>query len=572
MKALFTPSPLLMIVGGLLLGGCSALSTTESVPPPAAIVAEEPAEPIEYGQFRQDTLFDLLTAEIAGQRNRFDIALDNYLHQARETRDPGVTERAMRVAEFLGAEASALDMAQLWVELDSKNPEALRSAAIHLARTGQHEQAMDMMQRALDVHGETHFDFLALAAAESDEPTREALLESLTQMLQRHPDNTQLVFAKALLLQQAGRADEALQLLEKHPGTNEAPSAILLHSRLVVTEDPKRAEQILYRGLENFPGDTRLRLLLARMLVTSGDYTAANTQYAKLVQDNPEDPDLRLSLGLIYLELGDNEKAIEELQQVLALTPDNDTARYHLGNAQMAAGQTDAALQTWESITSGNELLTSRLQISQVLVEQGQLDRLSEILQQDREEYPQHALTFYQIEIEALVEQPELAMQRTNSALRAYPLESGLLYTRAMLHEQLGNPAGLDEDLSTILEREPDNAMALNAYGYTLADRNERLDEALIMLQRAAELEPDDPAVRDSLGWVNYRLGNLDRAEQLLRDAFAEFPDQEVAAHLGEVLWRQGNKREARKVWKKGLEQAPDSQMIPATRERLEAE
>ena len=555
-----------------MLGGCTALSKPEPASAPPAKVVEAPAEPIEYGQFRQDTLFDLLTAEIAGQRNRFDIALENYLRQARETRDPGVTERAMRVAEFLGAEEPALDMAQLWVELDSSNPEALRSAAVHLARTGQHEQAMNMMQRALDLHGETHFDFLALAAAESDEPTRDALLESLSQMLERHPDNTQLVFAKALLLQQAGRQDEALQLLEQHPGSDEAPAAILLHSRLVVTEDPKRAEQILYRGLESFPDDTRMRLLLARMLVTSGDYRGASTQYAKLVQDNPEDPDLRLSLGLIYLELGDNPEAIDQLQQLLLLTPDNSTARYHLGNAQLAAGQSEAALKTWQGVDSGNELLTSRLQISQLLVEQGKLDTLSSQLKRDREDYPQHGLTFYQIEIEALAAQPEEAMQRTNAALQAYPMESSLLYTRAMLSDQLGDLKGTEDDLRSILDREPDNAMALNALGYTLADRNERLDEALAMLQRAAELEPGDPAVRDSLGWVHYRLGNLQRAEQLLRGAFAEFPDQEVAAHLGEVLWRLGNKKEARKVWKQGLQQSPDSTLIPATRNRLEAE
>ena len=572
MKALSIPSPLLLALGGLLLGGCSALSTPEPAAPAPAAAVEKPAEPVEYGQFRQDTLYDLLTAEIAGQRNRFDIALDNYIYQARETRDAGVTERAMRVAEFLGAEKPALDMALLWVELDSQNPEALRSAAIHLARTGQHEQAMDMMQRALDLHGETHFDFLALAAAETDEPTRKALLESLSQMLQRHPENTQLAFAKALLLQQAGRSQEALELLEQHPGTDKAPAAILLHSRLVIENDPKRAQEILYRGLESFPADTRLRLLLARMLVSSGDYRAASTQYAKLVRDNPDDPDLRLSLGLVYLELGDSAEAVDQLQQVLDTNPNNNTARYHLGNAQLANGDPDAALETWQSINSGTELLTSRLQISQLLVKQGHLDALSELLQKDREEYPQHALTLYQIEIETLADQPEQAIERTNAALRAYPVESSLLYTRAMLNEQLGNSEAAVQDLSTIIEREPDNAMALNALGYTLADRNERLDEALDLLQRAAALAPDDPAVRDSLGWVHYRLGNLDRAEQLLRDAFTNFPDQEVAAHLGEVLWRQGNKREARQVWRQGLEQAPDSQLIPATRERLEAE
>ena len=114
--------------------------------------------------------------------------------------------------------------------------------------------------------------------------------------------------------------------------------------------------------------------------------------------------------------------------------------------------------------------------------------------------------------------------------------------------------------------------MALNALGYTLADRNQRLDEALALIKRAAALDPSDPAIQDSLGWVYYRLGDLDRAEALLRDAYAAYPDQEVAAHLGEVLWRQGKEREARRVWREALEHSPDSQLIPATRDRLEAE
>ena len=567
-----------LLAAGLLLSGCSSLSQPDApaapAQPPSTSETETAADtPVTYGNFQQDTLYELLSAEIAGQRNRFDLALDNYLRQARSTRDAGISERALRVAEFLGNEPAALEMARLWVEVAPQDPEALRSAAIHLARTGRHEQAMDMMQRALELHGETHFDFLALAAADTDATTRNALLDSLERMNDRFPDNTQLVFARALLLQQANRNAEALALLEEHPHTDEAPPAILLHSRLVAEQDIEEATEILYRGLESFPDDTRLRLMLARTLVSEGNFADARTQYAKLARDNPDEPDLQLSLGLIELELGQASDAVIHLQNTLQLAPGNNTARYHLGNAYLAADRPEDALLTWQSIDSGTELLTSRVQMARLLLEQDRIAALQAQLQQDRDQHPQHGLALFQIEIEALLpNHPELAIQQANTALQAYPNDSNLLYSRAMLHEMLGNPRGLEEDLGNIIAREPDNAMALNALGYTLADRNERLDEALALIKRAAALDPSDPAIQDSLGWVYYRLGDLDRAEALLRDAYAAYPDQEVAAHLGEVLWRQGKEREARKIWREALEHSPDSQLIPATRDRLEAE
>jgi Flp pilus assembly protein TadD len=111
--------------------------------------------------------------------------------------------------------------------------------------------------------------------------------------------------------------------------------------------------------------------------------------------------------------------------------------------------------------------------------------------------------------------------------------------------------------------------MALNALGYTLSDRTTRYAEAKALIEHAHQLNPEDPAVLDSLGWVNYRLGNLDEAERLLRQALERFPDHEVAAHLGEVLWAKGEQREARKIWGKALEQQPDSPVLRSTIKRL---
>jgi len=111
--------------------------------------------------------------------------------------------------------------------------------------------------------------------------------------------------------------------------------------------------------------------------------------------------------------------------------------------------------------------------------------------------------------------------------------------------------------------------MALNALGYTLSDRTTRYAEARALIEKAHSINPDDPAVLDSLGWVNYRMGNLDEAERLLRKALERFPDHEVAAHLGEVLWAKGQQSEARKVWAKALEQQPDSPILRSTLRRL---
>jgi tetratricopeptide (TPR) repeat protein len=250
-KAVFFRSLLPCFVA-LALAGCATTSPPVTVPPPTPVAAvAQPEKPkVVYGQFAKDTLYDLLTAEIAGQRDRYDIALNNYLIQAQNTRDPGVVERAMRVAEFLGAHQPALEMATLWTQVDANNPEAFRAAALHLARAGEHERAMLAMQQVLRMQGETHFDFLALAAAQTDEPTRAAMLKSISQLLSSNPDNAQLVFAKALLLQQGGDDEAALAVLNQHPHAARQPAALMLHGRVLAARgQTQEAIEMLQQGL-----------------------------------------------------------------------------------------------------------------------------------------------------------------------------------------------------------------------------------------------------------------------------------------------------------------------------------
>ena len=576
MTATFPTLPLILTLG-LLIGGC-AFTGSDPAPTPvpsAAVVQPEVVdEPIVYGQFPADTLFALLTAEIAGQRNRFDIALGNYLEQAERTRDAGIIRRAMEISEFLGAQQHALEMALLWTEIAPDDPDALRSAALQLARAGQHADAMQIMQQVLTLEDDTHFDLLALAALQADSATRQGLLDNLLDLLQRHPGNPQLSFAAALLLQENQQLEEALALLEQHSRTNRSASSVMLHSRLHAgLGQLEQALAVLQQGVAEFPDDHRMRLLLARMLVNTDDLAGATQHFRELARQNPDDNDLALALAVIELERGDTDAAITELTWMLEQDPDNTSALFHLGQALEQGGQLDEALATWQSIPVSDEYLPSRLRITRLLTEQHNVDLLARLMQDERNRHPQQALALYLMEIEALLPaHTEQAMQRANEGLTQFEQNTNLLYVRALLAERLGDPTGLETDLRSILQREPENAMALNALGYTLADRNERLDEALKLIQQAHKLKPEDPAILDSLGWVHYRLGNTQRAEDLLRQAFNALPDPEIAAHLGEVLWQQGKHQEARSIWGQGAEGADDSSLIDATRTRLKAD
>ena len=174
------------------------------------------------------------------------------------------------------------------------------------------------------------------------------------------------------------------------------------------------------------------------------------------------------------------------------------------------------------------------------------------------------SVRLYRAEAELLAraERLEEAMSVYDAALDEHTEDSDLLYARAMLAERLGDLDRLEQDLRVVLANEPDNADALNALGYTLADRTDRIDEAHDLIVRAHELKPDEHYIVDSLGWVLYRLGRYEEAVTQLRRALDMRPDPEVAAHLGEVLWVMGDKTGAEAVWAQALESAPDDERI----------
>ncbi|TBV11528.1 tetratricopeptide repeat protein [Stutzerimonas kirkiae] len=564
---------LLALAATLLIAGC------QTTPPESAGNALDSSEqdvpasvPITYGAFTQDSLYALLVAELAGQRNRFDIALDNYVRQARITQDAGVAERSFRIAEYMGAAQPALDSVLIWARNAPDSLEAQRAAAIQLARAGHYEESLEFMEKVLRGQGDTHFDFLALSAVESDPDTRAGLLQSFDRLLGKYPQNPQLVFGKAVLLQQDERPAEALALLEKQPTAQQQVPSILLRARLLqLLERGDEALPLLESGLRRNPDDKRLRLTYARALVEHNQLEKAIGEFATLIQQYPDDNDLRFSMALVCLEAQAWQEAIVYLEELIGRGSHLDAAYFNLGRAYQELGETQLALQAYEQVGPSNEYLPAKLFQSQILLAANDPRAVSRMLSSARMEQPDYAIQLYLIEIEALADlrQGDASWQLIQQALEEYPEDLSLLYTRAMLADRRGQTQQLEADLRFILEREPDNAMALNALGYTLAERTDRHAEALALIEQAHRLNPDDPAILDSLGWVHFKLGNPAKAEGYLRQAYARFPDHEVAAHFGEVLWSQGKHQEARKVWAEALNEQPDSPILKETLQRL---
>ncbi len=564
--------PLLALASALAL--LTACATTAPAPEPAGehtpreeVVAAETVErPIP-----DDSLYPLLVAEFALRRRDYQLALDQYLQQAEVLRDPGVSAHTTHLAQFLQREQEALAAVQLWVELEPDNVEANSTLATLLVRKGRTLEALPHLALVLREGGDPKFPILlnGFEALPADQQAK--LAQGLDTLAREYPDNTQLLLTQALIMAHFEQFEPALakldQIYEQEPYQHQA---LLLESKILLTRQDPAPFAHLKKALDRNPEDQQLRLQYARLLAVE-DLSAARKQFEILSAQSPRDGDLLLSLALINRELGDDLTAGAYLRQILALGQRPDEAHYYLGRIAEDAGETGSALDHYRQVEEGREFLSATQRGGKLLIAAGRSEESGEWFQRARASQPEHSEQLYAIEADLLTQADRLdaAMAVLNRALEAFPDSSSLRYARSMLGERRGDLALMESDLRHILARDPNNATALNALGYTLANRTERYDEAFELISRAHELQPDEPAILDSMGWILYRRGDYDAALDYLTRAYAVFPDPEVAAHLGEVLWVSGDTQGATRVWQGALQKDPGHEVLVTTLKRL---
>ncbi|MEM9313381.1 MAG: tetratricopeptide repeat protein [Pseudomonadota bacterium] len=557
-----------------LLVGCATAPQLAEVPQATddADVTPVPQPPAIERPIPEASVYPLLLAEFSLRRRDFDTALKTYLEQAEILRDPAVSAHATHLAQYLQRERDAYRAVRLWVELEPENVEASETLGRILARRGRTRDALPLFALVARSGEAAPFPLL-LNGYKNLPPGEQAALDYAVQTLVNDDlgDSVSLLLTHALMAEDAGKSEKVRERLE--PVFALEPyqqQALVLEAKLRMADEHPQPFARIEEALAEDGTRNQLRLQYARLLATR-DMPAARKQFEILSAASPHDANLLFSLALLNHELKDDVAAKAYLRQVLQLGQRDDEAYLFLGQIAAAEGNRDEAIQLYQQVGDGEDLLRATLSIARLQLEAGREEELLSYMNRLRESYPERREQLFALEanIYSDAEKDDLGIDVLDRAIGEYPESDNLRYSRSVLFERNGDIDAAESDLRTILERNPENATALNALGYTLANRTQRYDEALELIEAALRLSPDEPAILDSMGWVLYHLGDFDRAVTYLTRAFARFPDPEVAAHLGEVLWVSGDTTAAMKVWRGALTREPEHVVLNETLDRL---
>jgi tetratricopeptide (TPR) repeat protein len=544
-------------------------------PAPAAgsEAVQTPAEPKTTEPLTRQMLFDVLLAEIAGQRGRLDVSVPHYLQAALESRDPRVAERAIQIASYAKNYPAALRAARHWVTLEENNLDARKIVAALALQTGDIDEVVDQLDFIV-ARSETQEQGFAVATAIlSRHGESQQALQAMEALAARYPESAEAQLAVGRLAAVKGELERAMTAtdaaLALQPGMQRAQ---ILKAQVLIRQERKaEALEVLGQAVESSPDHAELRFAYGRLLLDAGDLEGAKEQFRSVVSLAPDNSDAMFSLALLELETGELKAAEKHLLQMLETGEKQQSVYYYLGYTAHQLGKDDNAVKWYGKVTSGEYWTKAQLRMSKILVQQGRLEEVRENMQRLRRNDPENAVEIYLIEGQILSDLTlyEEAWQLYDQALAIHRDNEDLLYSRALVAEKNNRIDLAEQDMRRILEIDPENVRALNALGYTLADRTDRYEEAFEFIQQAYARKPDDPAIIDSMGWVNYRLGNLEEARNFLQQAWDMTRDGEIGAHLGEVMWMQGDRDDARRIWKESQESSPDNPVLQKVLDRF---
>lgn len=518
-----------------------------------------------------DILFKFLVAEVAGQRGAVKIAQTTYLDLARQTRDPRVARRAAEIALFARDQPGALEATRLWAAGEQDSERARQTLAALLLNEGKIGEAEPIVRDLLKP--DPARGFVHLSSLTGKTPDTRAALDMVERLAADYPQLPEARYAVAQAAAQAGRFDEAIEALKRadalRPGWE---SAALMRAQILAKSSRADALAFMREFLAVHADAREVRLAYARTLVNANQFNEARTEFTRLTQDFPRNAEVGLAAGLLSLQMGDLNAARDLLTQTLDYSPrDPDTIYYYLGQVAEQTKLPDVAAGRYAEVKTGNYLVSARARQAALLVQAGKPEEGRQLLASTRGENDAQNVRLIQAQADLVRDSknPAAVFDILSAGLKRYPDSANLLYDRAMAAEKLGRLDVLEADLRRAIALRPDDAQAYNALGYTLADRTTRLPEAIALLDKALSLAPDDPFILDSVGWAQYRAGNLARAQDYLERAFKVRPDPEIAAHLGEVLWARGQRDEAGKLWQASLQTHPQNEVLLETLRRL---
>ena len=586
----------------------TAQSTAPGAPAsaPAPVGEDTKAEkkaPVENSKLDRQLFYQLLIGEIQQRDGEPGEAYQIMLDAARRSPDDQLFRRATDIAVQARAGDQALQAVRAWRQTLPESLEALRyqiQLLIALNRIGETLEPLQALLRLTPAPQKVAL-ITSLPRSYARAPDRPATATLIEQALQGSIDTpaTQLPARVAVGRAWLAAGDTAKALAQAQRAfqldpTSEAPAALALE----FPAGDKAAEAIVLDHLKGKPDSNAVRLLYVRSLLNAQRFADAAPQLETLTRNAPDMAQAWLTLGALHLQLREPGPATVALQKYIALvqaqgptarpaaadsesdddedapqTQEDALSRGWLLLSQAAEQQGDMrGADAWlAKIDSPQRVLEVQARRASLLARDGKLAQARELIRRAPERTPADARAKLMAEAQVMrdAKQWNEAAKVLAQGNQKYPNDVDLLYEQSMMYEKLNRLDDMERLLRKVIELKPDHQHAYNALGYSFAERNVRLPEARTLIKKALELSPGEPSITDSLGWVEYRLGNHAEAVRLLRDAYRSQPDAEIAAHLGEVLWVSGQPEEAKRIWREARGRDAANDVLRETLARL---
>jgi tetratricopeptide (TPR) repeat protein len=539
-----------------------------------------------------DLFYEILMGEMTTRSGDPGSGYALVLDAARRLRDGKLFQRAVEIALQSRSGDAALAAARAWQETLPTSRDARRIELQILIALNRISETVEPLRAEVAATSQIERPLLMAVIARNysraaDKKLAASVVEQALSDELKNPASGGLAWATVGRLRlNAGDATGALEAArqgQEIDPASDAPAALALE---MIDPGQPLAEPIVTRYLNNNPkAAPDLRIAYARVLVENRRFNDASTQLQAVTSSRPELAEPWLLLGSLQMQAKQDAAAEASIKRFIELSgspanKDTDAtdrkrgvSQAYFALSQLAERRKDyTAAERWLSRVDGaEEVVAAQTRRAALLARQGKLPQAREVIRALPERTAEDKKQKFLAEVQLLrdAKQYQAAYDMLAQASAASPEDSDLVYDQAMVAEKLNRLDDMERLLRRLIELKPESQNAYNALGYSFADRKIRLDEARTLIQKAVQLAPDDPFIADSLGWVEFRLGNTDEAIRILEAAYKTRPDPEIGAHFGEVLWTVGQKDRAVTIWKEALLSDAENETLQETLKRL---
>jgi tetratricopeptide (TPR) repeat protein len=577
-------------LAGAVLIALAAGAQAQAPRAPAQAAPATDSAPVLNSNLNAPLFYQLLLGELNVREGDPGAGYSLILDAARKQRDPQLYRRAVEVALQARSGDAALTAAQAWTQALPESPDAHRyelQILLALNRAGESGPVLRaILERSPAAERNDIINGIpqAFARVTDKDLSLRVVREALTGYLKQPPH-------AAAAWTTIGRMELAQEQLPRalasakaaHEAEPVSPFPALLALELMgrgLADAEALVRSHLLKTQSNTPGEATVALAYARILLDQQRNPEARTQLAALTTQQPEMAEPWLLQATLQVQDNALPAASASLQKFMTLARQSGDERNQRGLTQAYLLMADIAekqkdfvgANAWlDRIENADEIMAAQMRRASLLARQGQLAQARALLRNQPERRPGDARLKLSAEAQLLRDMKawQQAYEVYAQAVARFPEDHDLIYDQAMMAEKLGQLDNMEQLLRRLIAAKPDHHHAYNALGYSFADRNVRLPEAKQLIEKALSMAPDDAYIQDSLGWVEFRMGNTARALSILQSAYGKRPDPEIAAHLGEVLWVSGQREQALKIWREGLLLANDNETLQATLKRL---